>query len=128
MSAQRPSKFDGLLSRRTETPAAAPSTVEKPAIEQTPAEPPPTTIESVPVPRAAAPTPTAPRASTPKTRTKAVAKRGHPDYFNLTVYIRKDTRRAAAIKLAGMADAPEWSELVDNLLSLWVKPQGKKSD
>ena len=48
------------------------------------------------------------------------AKRGDPDYTQVTAYIRKDTHMAVKRKLLDMGDA-EFSDTVEALLQDWVK-------
>jgi hypothetical protein len=51
----------------------------------------------------------------------ATGKRNDPDYDQTTAYIRKDTYKAVRIALLEDGDGTEYSELVEELLSNWLK-------
>lgn len=59
--------------------------------------------------------------SPPQKRGRPKGKRSHPDYEQVTAYIRKDTHRAAKIALLSEGEAREFSELVQELLEQWLK-------
>jgi hypothetical protein len=112
VSAQRTTnKFDGLLQRDRRAPAAPHQ--ETPAVNAPtpPGQPdlagPTTTLASSPPP-------------VPAKAADVTAKRGNPDYANLTVYIRQSTRRAVKLRMAHLDNPPEWSVLVDELLAGWA--------
>lgn len=50
-------------------------------------------------------------------------KRSNPDFEQTTVYIRKETHRAVKIALLQEGKGQEFSELVESLLSTWLKPR-----
>jgi hypothetical protein len=51
---------------------------------------------------------------------RPVGKRSHPDFEQITAYIRKDTHRA--IKIALLQNGKqEFSELVEELLGQWLR-------
>jgi len=49
------------------------------------------------------------------------AKRSDPDFVQTTAYIRKDTHRDVKIALLHEGQEQEFSELVEELLSNWLK-------
>jgi hypothetical protein len=51
----------------------------------------------------------------------ATGKKNDPDYVGFTTYIRKETHRAVKIGLLQEGEGRELSELVEELLSNWVK-------
>ncbi|KJH70262.1 hypothetical protein [Aliterella atlantica] len=57
----------------------------------------------------------------PPKRGRPKGKRSHPDYEQVTAYIRKDTHRAAKIALLSESEGREFSELVQELLEQWLK-------
>lgn len=57
----------------------------------------------------------------PQKRGRPKGKRSHPDYEQVTAYIRKDTYRAAKIALLSEEEEREFSELVQELLEEWLK-------
>ena len=50
-------------------------------------------------------------------------KRSNPDWEQVTVYIRKETKRAALRRLLDEQSTQDLSELLDQLLARWAKPQ-----
>lgn len=54
-------------------------------------------------------------------RGRPKGKRSHPDYEQVTAYIRKDTHRAAKIALLSKGEEREFSELIQELLEQWLK-------
>lgn len=54
-------------------------------------------------------------------RGRPKGKRSHPDYEQVTAYIRKDTHRAAKIALLSESEEREFSELIQELLEQWLK-------
>lgn len=57
----------------------------------------------------------------PQKRGRPKGKRSHPDYEQVTAYIRKDTHRAAKIALLEEGEEREFSELIQKLLEQWLK-------
>lgn len=131
MTAQRnPNRFAGLLDRRDPI-ASEPETDRTDMTDHSDgaasdpiavATPPP--IAAITAPPTAVPVSATPASRTGRGRAKkspTPAKRGNPDYTPLTVYIKQTTRHSVGISLAHMHDAPELSELVDELLADWAK-------
>ena len=56
----------------------------------------------------------------PPRRGRPPGKRSHPDFEQITAYIRKDTHHAVKIVLL-QNDRKEFSELVEELLHQWLK-------
>ena len=56
----------------------------------------------------------------PPKRGRPPGKRSHPDFEQITAYIRKDTHRAVKIELLKNG-RKEFSELVEELLHQWLK-------
>jgi hypothetical protein len=56
----------------------------------------------------------------PPTRGRPPGRRSHPDFEQITAYIRKDTHQAAKIVLLKNG-RKEFSELVQELLNQWLK-------
>jgi len=54
-------------------------------------------------------------------RGRPKAKRSDPDYVGFTTYIRKDTHLNVKIALLQEGEGRELSELVENLLTKWMK-------
>lgn len=54
-------------------------------------------------------------------RGRPTGKRSDPDFEQTTAYIRKDTHRSVKIALLEEAEGREYSELVEELLSKWLK-------
>ena len=67
--------------------------------------------------------PRAAKASAPPARRRGrpAGKRSDPDYEAITAYIRRDTHRDVKIALLQAGDGQEFSELVEQLLSKWLK-------
>lgn len=61
----------------------------------------------------------------PPRRGRPSGKRSDPDYVGFTTYIRKDTHRKAKIALLEEGDGRELSELVEELISHWLKTAAK---
>lgn len=59
--------------------------------------------------------PPAPKRGRPK------GKRSHPDYEQVTAYIRKETHRDVKIALLQSGEEQEFSELIQELLEQWLK-------
>jgi hypothetical protein len=53
---------------------------------------------------------------------RKAGKSADPAYTKLTAYIRKDTHQAVKIRLLQEGQGREFSELVEELLSGWLKP------
>jgi hypothetical protein len=56
----------------------------------------------------------------PPRRGRPLGKRSHPDFEQITAYIRKHTHHAAKITLLKNG-GKEFSELVEELLNQWLK-------
>jgi hypothetical protein len=56
----------------------------------------------------------------PPKRGRPTGKRSHPDFEQITAYIRKDTHHAVKIELLKNG-RKEFSELVEELLHQWLK-------
>jgi hypothetical protein len=56
-----------------------------------------------------------------KRRGRPTGKRSDPDYEQTTAYIRKETHRNVKIALLQEGEGREYSELVEDLLSGWLK-------
>jgi len=74
-------------------------------------------------PKARIPPPAATEA--PK-RGRPNAKRSNPDFVQTTAYIRRDTHRDVKIALLHEGQGGEYSELVEELLSDWLKSRKLK--
>jgi hypothetical protein len=48
-------------------------------------------------------------------------KKGHPDYNQVTVYLKKDTHNKAKIALLQNGNSQDFSELVEDLLNRFLK-------
>jgi hypothetical protein len=59
--------------------------------------------------------------SSSKRRGRPTGKRSDPDFEQTTAYIRKDTHRNVKIALLEEGEGREYSELVEELLSKWLK-------
>lgn len=51
------------------------------------------------------------------------AKRGHPDYSAVTVYLRTENYARAQFEMARRGRKREMSELIDELLAEWIAKQ-----
>jgi hypothetical protein len=58
-------------------------------------------------------------------RGRPSGKRSDPDYVGFTTYIRKETHRKAKIALLEKEDGRELSELVEELITEWLKSKPK---
>jgi hypothetical protein len=68
--------------------------------------------------------PEAPSSSeAPKGRGRPRGKRSNPDFVQTTAYIRVKTYREIRIALLEQGEELEYSELVEELLSKWLKGQ-----
>ncbi len=54
-------------------------------------------------------------------RGRPKGKRSHPDYEQVTAYIRKDTHRDIKIALLSEGNGREFSELIQEMLEQWLK-------
>jgi hypothetical protein len=59
----------------------------------------------------------------PPRRGRPPGKRSHPDFEQITAYIRKDTHHAVKVELLKNR-RKEFSELVEELLHQWLKSSG----
>jgi hypothetical protein len=57
----------------------------------------------------------------PRRRGRPSGKRSDPDFVQTTSYIRSDTYKAIKIALLEEDEGQEYSELVEELLSKWLK-------
>ena len=48
-------------------------------------------------------------------------KKGHPDYNQVTIYLKKQTQNEAKIALLQARDERDFSELVEDLIANWLK-------
>jgi hypothetical protein len=92
------SKFKGILQRAKEREAEAPDAEEAP-----PPSPAPVAIQPE------------------KKRGRPSGKRSDADYVQVTAYIQKDIHREVKIALLKSGNGKDFSELVDTLLSSWLK-------
>lgn len=53
--------------------------------------------------------------------TRRRGKRTHPDYVQVTAYVRQETYRRARIKLLESTKPQEFSEIVEDLLTRWLR-------
>jgi hypothetical protein len=102
MTEKKKTRFSGIINRAAH-PAESPV---EPEIETTP-------------PPALQPVPSAPQ--TPKMG-RPGGKKTNPEYTQVTVYLRKDVHRQA--KKILIDDGREFSELVDELVSGWIRTSG----
>ena len=65
-------------------------------------------------------TTTEPQTDTPK-RGRPKGKRSHPDYEQVTAYIKKETHTAVKIELLKEGQKRQFSELIQELLDDWVE-------
>lgn len=70
--------------------------------------------------------PEAPAASTSASRRpgRPPGKRSDPDYMQQSIYIRKATNRAVQIALLQHGDERDLSEVVEDLLTEWLRTTG----
>lgn len=61
----------------------------------------------------------------PRRRGRPSGKRSDPDYVGFTTYIRKDTHHEVKLALLQEKRGRELSELVEDLLSNWLKSRPK---
>jgi hypothetical protein len=61
----------------------------------------------------------------PRRRGRPSGKRSDPDYVGFTTYIRKDTHHEVKLALLQEKKGRELSELVEDLLSNWLKSRPK---
>lgn len=101
------SKFDGLFDARGggKGPVKGKGTVKKAGTVTHPVE-----VEAEERPR----------------RGRPSGKRSDPDYVGFTTYIRKETHRKAKIALLEKDGGRELSELVEDLLTEWLKSKPKQ--
>jgi len=59
-------------------------------------------------------------------RGRPSGKRSDPDYVGFTTYIRKDTHHDVKLALLQEKEGRELSELVEELLTNWLKSKSKK--
>lgn len=62
----------------------------------------------------------------PRRRGRPSGKRSDPDYVGFTTYIRKDTHHEVKLALLQEKQGRELSELVEELLTNWLKSRPKK--
>lgn len=56
-------------------------------------------------------------------RGRPKGKRSHPDYEQVSAYIRKETYRKVKLALLQSGDESDFSELVEKLLGEWLETQ-----
>jgi hypothetical protein len=61
-----------------------------------------------------------------KRRGRPTGKRSDPDFEQTTAYIRKDTHHNVKIALLMEGEGREYSELVEELLSKWLKTHSNR--
>ncbi len=61
--------------------------------------------------------------SPPQKRGRPRGKRSHPDYEQVTAYIKKKTYKETKIALLEQEEVEDFSELVETLLSEWLSTQ-----
>ena len=59
----------------------------------------------------------------PQKRGRPRGKRSHPDYEQVTAYIKKKTYKETKIALLEQEEVEDFSELVEKLLSEWLSTQ-----
>lgn len=62
----------------------------------------------------------------PRRRGRPSGKRSDPDYVGFTTYIRRDTHHEVKVALLQEKKGRELSELVEDLLTQWLKSQTKR--
>jgi hypothetical protein len=62
----------------------------------------------------------------PRRRGRPSGKRSDPDYVGFTTYIRRDTHHDVKLALLQEKQGRELSELVEDLLTHWLKSKNKK--
>ena len=62
-----------------------------------------------------------PRPKTPRSVGRPPGKRSNPDWEQITLFIRKDTKRAALRRLVEDDSNQDLSEVIEQLLSKWSK-------
>ena len=67
------------------------------------------------------PSPALPSGGPTKKRGRPSGKRSDADYVQVTAYVHKDTHREVKIALLKSGDEKDFSELVDSLLTGWLK-------
>ncbi|MFW6295643.1 MAG: hypothetical protein ACOC04_00470 [Halothece sp.] len=60
-------------------------------------------------------------------RGRPKGKRSNPDYEQVTAYIKKETHRQTKIALLQQGEQQEFSELVEHLLTEWLRTQKSKN-
>ena len=88
---------------------AKPADTVEPKIEETPAAPTPPVTTAVP--------------STGKLLNMEPprGKKGHPEYNQVTIYLKKQTQNKAKIAMLQAQDERDFSELVEDLLTQWLE-------
>jgi hypothetical protein len=116
------SKFSSVFQSK-QASAASPETTEEKTIDATP--PAEAVVETVAtavhvVPKAEEPAAVKPE-SKPINMQPLRGKKGHPDYNQVTIYLTKQTQNEAKIALLQARDERDFSELVEELISDWLK-------
>ena len=60
-------------------------------------------------------------------RGRPKGKRSHPDYEQVTAYIRRETYRQTKITLLQQEEVQDFSELIEKLLTEWLSTQKSKN-
>ncbi len=63
----------------------------------------------------------------PQMRGRPKGKRSNPDYEQVTAYIRKETYRQTKIALLQQGEVKDFSELIEKLLTEWLREQNSQS-
>ena len=113
------SKFDKLFEARESAEAAPPDTKRKNTPKKKSNKPAPEAVTEVAQASHSSTTPV--QTQQQKKRGRPQAKRSDPDFIGFTTYIRKDTHRNVKIALLQEGKERELSELVEELLSKWLK-------
>jgi hypothetical protein len=80
-------------------------------------------VEAAPATPPAAPPPVTPMTYAPRSQGRPPGKRSDPDWKPKTILMKTKTHRRVSTVLIERDDAPDLSELVDELLVEWLKKQ-----
>lgn len=122
------SKFSGLLqAKQAQSPIVEESAVkEEPKQEQAAAVIAEPKVEAPTPATSARPVeskPAAPASEKTINMQPHRGKKGHPDYNQVTVYLKKETQNKAKIALLQAHDERDFSELMEDLLTNWLAAQ-----
>jgi hypothetical protein len=124
------SKFSGLLqAKQAQSPTVEETVAEAPVVAEGPkSEEPAAVVESAKV-EAPVTSPPASVKQSMELPAKTInmqpnrGKKGHPDYNQVTIYLKKETQNKAKIALLQTLDDRDFSELVEDLLTNWLGAQ-----